>query len=372
MFQKSRSGPIENGVRPHFEKWGLTPFSASPSFFVTAAAVLLFASTSHAGLGDCGQPVTGGPKPTATDALAVLKAAVASISCSICVCDATGDDKITSGDALRVLQAAVGSDVELNCLACKNQTTIGASGGTLTSRDGSVSIAFPPGAVSQDTLVSIEGAPKSSLGAALFADGGAKAWRLEPDGLELSKDLTVTVNRDAAVLPGAGTIGVPLVLFLSKHDGALDALADQRVDLEGGEADATAKLDHFSILGVIPLKVTAKVSGVPSEIPPQQTHPVTATVTVGDSEKVVRLVSAHYVDDDFGAWQPTDGFAIDDPLEETISGLYGDSYDYFCTQPISVNYRASIVTALDVVADVPDPPLSIPTTMAFVTTIVCP
>jgi hypothetical protein len=307
----------------------------------------------------------------ATDALAILKVAVNLSTCALCICDATGDGKVSTADALRVLQIAVSSSGNLACLVCRNQATIGENGGTLTSKDGAISIVFPPGAIHQQTQVSIEGAPKSELGAALFADEGAKAYRLQPDSLQLFQDLKVVVHRDASLLSGAGTFGVPLLLFLSRHDGILEGLADQRADLQVGEGDATATLAHFSTLGVIPLDVTAKVTGVPAVIDAQQIRPITASVTVGAGEKVVEVADARYVDDDFGAWQPADGFALDDPLEETFGGTLGDSYDYICTQQISVGYSPRIVTTLNVVADVDDPPVGIETTMAFQATIQC-
>jgi hypothetical protein len=77
---------------------------------------LLFATQTHAFHGDCGQPSSTGPDPSASDALHVLRAAVGLVYCvPSCICDVDASMKTTAGDALQVLRVAVGISVPLDC-----------------------------------------------------------------------------------------------------------------------------------------------------------------------------------------------------------------------------------------------------------------
>lgn len=301
---------------------------------------------AHGDFGDCGQPVTFGEKPTAGDALAVLRAAVGAISCTICVCDVNADGNVTSGDALQVLRFAVGSAAAIDCLVCKAQQTIGAAGGNLTSRDGSVTLVFPPGALQGDTVVSIEEAGPSELPAELRANGDARAWRLAPDSLELAED--VSVRLAGTPVPGTGVLGEQLTLFVSLDGEVLEALQDQATVIHPPAISTSASLSHFSILGIVPLQVTARLIGVPTQTTVNQAHDLTVAVLQPSEEQVVQVAAASYVDDDFGAWQPADGFAIDEALGETLDGTFGASYDYVCASQVLVTFRARIETVIDV------------------------
>jgi hypothetical protein len=89
--------------------------------FVTccAALVLATAQTASAGLGDCGQPLSSGERPTASDALYILRTAVDLEDCTAtgqpCICDVNSTGSATASDALVVLQVAVDLPVVLAC-----------------------------------------------------------------------------------------------------------------------------------------------------------------------------------------------------------------------------------------------------------------
>lgn len=72
--------------------------------------------------GECGQPLTNGPKTS--DALAILKAAVGqTIQACInkpCICDVDGGGSIKTSDALLCLKKSVGQNVDLRC-KCQSQ-----------------------------------------------------------------------------------------------------------------------------------------------------------------------------------------------------------------------------------------------------------
>ena len=94
------------------------PFAMS---LVLRLAIVVIVSTYRpayavCGKGACGQPLSGGPKPTATDCVFILHAAVGLVPCD-CICDVDSSDDGTpnSTDALKCLDAAVGLPIDLVC-----------------------------------------------------------------------------------------------------------------------------------------------------------------------------------------------------------------------------------------------------------------
>jgi len=87
--------------------------------FGAAVVLAVFATTQSASAapGDCGQPVSTGPSPTASDCLFILQVAVGTEACTpeACVCDPSGDANTTASDALMCLAKAVGQPVTLTC-----------------------------------------------------------------------------------------------------------------------------------------------------------------------------------------------------------------------------------------------------------------
>jgi len=87
---------------------------------LTALSCAMTAPASHAALGDCGQPLSTGTRPTASDALFVLRSAVGQSSCELCICDVNGNGTTTASDSLAVLRKAVNLPVTFNCISCED------------------------------------------------------------------------------------------------------------------------------------------------------------------------------------------------------------------------------------------------------------
>lgn len=122
---------------------------AGPSLAGPLLAALLacaaFASPAAAALGDCGQPVSNGAKPSAGDALAILKEAVGqNTPCDAkpCICDLTGTSAISAADALVALKIAVGQNLTLACGSCTTVTTTSSTSSS-TSSTSSTSTSMP-------------------------------------------------------------------------------------------------------------------------------------------------------------------------------------------------------------------------------------
>jgi len=76
---------------------------------------------------------------------------------------------------------------------------VGASGGTLTSDNGKLSISFPPGALANDTQITIREADPSASQTRLGDFEATKVIEMEPSGLQLQADATLTYETDLDV-----------------------------------------------------------------------------------------------------------------------------------------------------------------------------
>lgn len=338
--------------------------SVFPAAVRRAVAALLtlacFAAPNpaNANQGDCGQPSSMGADPVASDALAILRTAVGAAECETCVCDVTADGTVAAADALKVLRFAVGAAASLDCLACRNSVQIGSAGGLLASLDGKVRIAVPAGALATKKTLFIEGAPSSALPEALRAGGKSRAWRLGPDAQSFLKSVAVSISRNGQALPNKGVIGATMSMLITVSDGVVTVLDGQRMTVDDRVDFLTdgADLSHFSILGSVPLDVTAKISGIPKESAFNELQELQIRVTEGAGEDLVDARNPSYTDNNFGAWMPANGEISNAALPKQSPGNFLGIYDYICTGVASVNFTPQIRTVYDVVAPIAGAP----------------
>lgn len=124
---------VPHRERPYARRLGAYLLLGALGILNVLAVPSLLPSPAIAGLGDCGQPVSSGTRPSASDALYTLRAAVGLIACEDIVCDVDGNCVLTAGDALRVLRAAVGESLELACRDDCDATTTTSSTVTTTT-----------------------------------------------------------------------------------------------------------------------------------------------------------------------------------------------------------------------------------------------
>ena len=87
-------------------------------------ASLALGSPAWADLGDCSQPLTEGPAPSATDCLYILNVAVSLADCNPeCICAPKGTLPTTATDALVCLNAAVAASPVSACPCSTGSTT---------------------------------------------------------------------------------------------------------------------------------------------------------------------------------------------------------------------------------------------------------
>jgi hypothetical protein len=134
--------------------------------------------------------------------------------------------------------------------------TIGASGGSITSGDSSVSIVIPAGALATDTAIAIRSNPTATAPSGAIEVG--TPYTFSPDGLQFSKPVTVTMAFDASRVPTG--IAASSVMIESAPDGSTTytALATTLVD----SSHVSTTTTHFSTYVPVTLaQVTALDAG---------------------------------------------------------------------------------------------------------------
>lgn len=115
-------------------------------------------------------------------------------------------------------------------------SSIGASGGIITSADGKLSVSIPQGALSSNTTISIQ--PISNEGPL----GLGSAYRLSPENIRFNQPVKLIFHYDNQLLAG-----VPedfLWLITQQDDGSWNALLKSMINKT--EKTVTVSTDHFS------------------------------------------------------------------------------------------------------------------------------
>ena len=127
------------------------------------------------------------------------------------------------------------------------------NGGTATSDDGKLTLEIPPGALGEDTEITVTAIPVDELPEALREDAdGGPAYRLEPDGLEFSQPVAVSLELGKADLPEDqpenGTFAYELLT--QDEDGEPEFLDELETEasLDDGTVVVRGKLDHFTFI----------------------------------------------------------------------------------------------------------------------------
>jgi hypothetical protein len=130
--------------------------------------------------------------------------------------------------------------------------TIGASGGTLTSSDGKMSIIVPAGAVTANTAFSIQ-----PINLTIPSAEGDTAYRLLPEGITFAKPITIVYHYNAADIKGTTAD-----LLLGTYQTAGGQWASVPSALNKNNNTITLTSEHFSdwaIASLLELKVKKPV-----------------------------------------------------------------------------------------------------------------
>ena len=216
-------------------------------------------------------------------------------------------------------------------------------GRTVTSDDGKLTLEIPPGALDQEIAISITAVPLEELPEELQVLRGAGAgYRLEPDGLEFSKPVAVTLELGRDELEDEPEDGITAYGLVSlTADGERELLDELRTEASLGEATVvvSGEFSHFSWLGRTKGSLTVLLEEVQREQPVGGQFQAKATWANTDTSGAVTLGSgvAEYlasgsvrvagdvfaVQDDIVPGQEVEGGVLYECSESPGPGSYG-------------------------------------------------
>ncbi|MGH8225314.1 MAG: hypothetical protein ACRER1_04050 [Gammaproteobacteria bacterium] len=143
--------------------------------------------------------------------------------------------------------------------------TIGPDGGEVGFDDGRFKITIPPGALGNDTAITISELSGNDIPAELRDSSVQHVYRMEPDGLQFIIPATV-----AALVPGSfpPPDGAPIIGFASDSNGTLELLSPLTDTVGTDGLTASAPLSHFSsVAQVVSKGVSVSFSVSPTQVP---------------------------------------------------------------------------------------------------------
>lgn len=174
--------------------------------------------------------------------------------------------------------------------------TVAAEATTVTSDDGLLTIEIPEGALDDPSEVTISTVAAEELPEPLASVRGVgHAYRLEPDGLEFSEPVAVTLVLSRSDLDEAENSLAAYALVTQGADGDLELLAGQDTEWTIGEDTVAVRgeLRHFSLLAWTRGSLFAELTPAAPMQPLGGTFTVRATLENVDSTGTVVLRGAN-------------------------------------------------------------------------------
>jgi hypothetical protein len=171
------------------------------------------------------------------------------------------------------------------------ESVTAAAGGTVSigpADDSPLTLEIPPGALAEDTIISISESPPSDWSDGMKALGPVgPVYRLEPAGLVLDEPATITLQLGETDLSGIDIAnGVPAMVLLTRStDGSWEILPDPTTstDPATGVVTVTAEVAHFTTLTARDMNVWVKMT--PSEITKPKGATFQGVVTAGNASE---------------------------------------------------------------------------------------
>jgi len=195
----------------------------------------------------------------------------------------------------------------------------------ITSDDGLLTLTIPPGA-EDDVEIAVTAIPEAELPAALSELAGAGGgYSLEPDGLELARPATVTLELDSDELvgqPGSGTAAWALISLTSDGQRSVLDNMQTRASLGDRSVFVSGRLSHFSQLGRTRGSLAVTLEAVRPAPSAGETFAVSVTALNGESTGQVLLNGM------FGHFTAADSVAFSGVAEgpETPGGLPDNAF----------------------------------------------
>lgn len=146
---------------------------------------------------------------------------------------------------------------------------IGPEGGEITSADGRLTITFPPGALSEDTEITIRKINTEDLPPEFDGLDVDIAYSLEPDGIEFNFPVTASFLTDEAPVQDDGSLSSEGALLLTSSSGVAEVIENLTLisDADENTTIISGELSHFSDLWVSELGIDVRIFGIPASLP---------------------------------------------------------------------------------------------------------
>lgn len=130
---------------------------------------------------------------------------------------------------------------------------IGPEGGEITSADGRLTITFPPGALSEDTEITIRKINTEDLPPEFDGLDVDIAYSLEPDGIEFNFPVTASFLTDEAPVQDDGSLSSEGALLLTSSSGVAEVIENLTLisDADENTTIVSGELSHFRTYGFL-------------------------------------------------------------------------------------------------------------------------
>jgi len=216
------------------------------------------------------------------------------------------------------------------------EALIGPEGGTVTSADGRLTLTFPPGALTEETTITITRVDPGDLLdlPPEFGDLEADlAYELTPDGLEFDVPVTASMILDEPPVQEDGSLEAAFgVVFTSTEEGMVELLDNLRVVVDGdaNTTMVTGELSHFTPLKADLLFAVGRVNGVPDVAQP--TFTIIVDSSLDSASKKDRIIRCDYSDQSKSPISPLETtVSVDLPEVPSLDGLFQKFFEYECS-----------------------------------------
>jgi len=132
------------------------------------------------------------------------------------------------------------------------EALVGPDGGTVATRDGKFTLEIPPGALDEDTEITIRELNSNEFPEELAnlenPESLDSVYELTPFGQEFNLPVTVSVTLDSKPVQNDGSIASNLAFVLHSSADGFEFLENPTLELDGGNdiAIVSGEIDHFS------------------------------------------------------------------------------------------------------------------------------
>lgn len=206
-----------------------------------------------------------------------------------------------------------------------------ATGGTIVSSDGAMTMSVPAGALAADTDIGVSLLADAQLPDVVRAmPGTPTAYDLQPDGTMFSSPVEVAFDVPGAVTSTSGSVSMSGALLRSESGGTVESMANVVMEqdaVDPSRASLTGELSHFSHALFVAMSMEFRIDA-PDEVQTGEPFDVTFTIDITGAG-LGSVVAATVQDESQASVYPEPGFDPDLQGSPTVVSV---TNAYMCDQ----------------------------------------